>query len=37
VLEAQGELITTQYCDSLAAEINELLQVPLAIWQQPWQ
>jgi hypothetical protein len=27
VLEAQGELITTQYFDSLAAEVNELLQV----------
>jgi hypothetical protein len=27
VMEAQGELITTQYFDSLAAEINDLLQV----------
>lgn len=27
ILEAQGELITTQYFDSLAAEVNELLQV----------
>jgi hypothetical protein len=26
VVEAQGELITTQYFDSLAAEVNELLQ-----------
>lgn len=26
VLEAQGELITVQYFDSLAAEINDLLQ-----------
>ncbi len=27
VIEAQGELITTQYFDTLAAEINDLLQV----------
>lgn len=27
VMEAQGELITTQYFDSIAAEINDLLQV----------
>lgn len=27
VMEAQGELITTQYFDSLAAEIDDLLQV----------
>lgn len=26
-MEAQGELITTQYFDSLAAEIDDLLQV----------
>lgn len=27
VLDAQGELITTQYFDSLAAEVNDMLQV----------
>lgn len=27
VLEAQGELITTQYFDSLAAEVDDMLQV----------
>lgn len=27
MLEAQGEIITTQYFDSLAAEVNDMLQV----------
>jgi hypothetical protein len=26
-VEAQGELMTTQYFDSVAAEINDILQV----------
>jgi hypothetical protein len=32
-MEAQGELITTQFFDSLAAEINDLLQVR-GTWEQ---
>jgi hypothetical protein len=30
VIDAQGELITTQYFDSLAAEVNDMLQVRLS-------
>jgi hypothetical protein len=35
VLDAQGELITTQYFDSLAAEVNELLQVRVSMRAVP--